>query len=179
MIPASCSLSLMPTLIDSSALPQGYPQPGLRGYEGSDMAIRWVFGFIAFLFVSGIIIQAIIAWQLRSLEKQPPLTDPWTALNRPARRPATPAREFPRLQLSPPADMKAFRAREDAEMRSYGWVDKTAGVVRIPIDRAMNQLLQKGLPVRSGTNNSRANQSNLELQQNRVQQRKPETGNQK
>ena len=33
-------------------------------------------------------------------------------------------------------------------LNSYGWVDPKAGVVRIPIDRAMDLLLQKGLPVR-------------------------------
>ncbi len=170
----------MPTLTDNSAMPQGFPQPDVRGYEPSDMAIRWVFGFIALMFVSGIALQAIVAWQLKALEKRPLLTDPWTPPGRPARHPATkPVRNFPRLQLSPPADMEAFRTREEAELHSYGWVDKTAGVVRIPIDRAMNLVLQKGLPVRSGTNDSKAGKSNLELQQERVRQIKPETGSQK
>ncbi len=33
-------------------------------------------------------------------------------------------------------------------MHSYGWVDQPAGVVRIPIDRAMELLAQRGLPTR-------------------------------
>ena len=33
-------------------------------------------------------------------------------------------------------------------MHSYGWVDQQAGVVRIPIDRAMELLAQRGLPTR-------------------------------
>ena len=31
---------------------------------------------------------------------------------------------------------------------SYGWVDKNAGIVRIPIDEAMKLTLQRGLPTR-------------------------------
>lgn len=52
-----------------------------------------------------------------------------------AAKPAEPAE--PRLQSNPPADMRTFRAQEDAALHSYGWVDQSAGVVRIPIERAM------------------------------------------
>jgi hypothetical protein len=52
----------------------------------------------------------------------------------------------PRLQVNGPADLAAFRAKEEAELKSYGWIDRQAGTVRIPIDRAMDLLLQRGLP---------------------------------
>jgi len=52
----------------------------------------------------------------------------------------------PRLQVNGPADLAAFRAKEEAELHSYGWVDREAGIVRIPIDRAMELLLERGLP---------------------------------
>jgi hypothetical protein len=39
--------------------------------------------------------------------------------------------------------------REKAnELYSYGWVDEKAGTVHIPIDRAMDLIVQRGLPVR-------------------------------
>jgi hypothetical protein len=41
-----------------------------------------------------------------------------------------------------------MRAAEDAALDSYGWVDKDAGIVRIPVDRAMEILAKKGLPSR-------------------------------
>ncbi len=47
-----------------------------------------------------------------------------------------------------PAALKDFRAREDAILNSYGWVDLNAGTVRIPIHRAKDLLLERGLPVR-------------------------------
>ena len=34
-------------------------------------------------------------------------------------------------------------------LTSSGWIDRSAGIVRLPIDRAMEVVLQKGLPVRT------------------------------
>jgi hypothetical protein len=44
--------------------------------------------------------------------------------------------------------MGALRREEDAILTTYGWVDRQAGVVRIPIDVAMKQVLEEGFPVR-------------------------------
>jgi hypothetical protein len=54
----------------------------------------------------------------------------------------------PRLQVSAPKDLAQYKAAQEEILNSYGWVDAKAGIVRIPIDRAMDILLQKGLPVR-------------------------------
>jgi len=43
----------------------------------------------------------------------------------------------PRWQSDPAADLAAERARERALLHGYAWVDREAGVARIPIDRAM------------------------------------------
>jgi len=48
----------------------------------------------------------------------------------------------PLLQTDPTRDMQTMRAAEDRYLRSFGWVDKKAGVVRIPIDQAMRLLTQ-------------------------------------
>jgi len=54
----------------------------------------------------------------------------------------------PRLQVHSALDLKRLREDEDEKLNSYGWVDQKAGIARIPIDRAMNLLLAKSLPVR-------------------------------
>ena len=54
----------------------------------------------------------------------------------------------PRLQTDPRQDLADLRAREDELLGSYGWVDKNAGVVRIPIEAAMKLTLERGLPAR-------------------------------
>ena len=57
----------------------------------------------------------------------------------------------PRLQTNPRRDLKDLRDAEDALLKSYNWVDRNAGVVRIPIDEAMKLTLQRGLPSRQAT----------------------------
>jgi hypothetical protein len=54
----------------------------------------------------------------------------------------------PRLQAHPRQDLKELRESEDALLKSYGWVDKNEGVIRMPIDEAMKLVLQRGLPSR-------------------------------
>lgn len=79
---------------------------------------------------------------------------------REARRspPASPlAREYgraeppaPRLQTDPLADLRALRAEEDARLFGYGWVDRDAGIVRIPIERAIDLLAERAAAARAG-----------------------------
>ena len=52
----------------------------------------------------------------------------------------------PELQIDSAGDLASFRAAEDARLQSYGWVDRDKGIVHIPIDRAMQELVQKGIP---------------------------------
>jgi hypothetical protein len=68
----------------------------------------------------------------------------------PLRTSLTPAKQppQPRLQQSPPIDLRDMRAAEDQLLHHYSWVDRDKGVVRIPIDRAMDMLAQRGLPAR-------------------------------
>jgi hypothetical protein len=54
----------------------------------------------------------------------------------------------PRLLTKPGADLAAMRAEEDQILSSYGWIDRDRGIVRVPIDRAITLLAQKGLPTR-------------------------------
>jgi hypothetical protein len=55
----------------------------------------------------------------------------------------------PQLQKTPIPDLKAIRAEEDKLLNGYAWVDQPKGVVRIPVDRAIEVLAQRGLPSRS------------------------------
>jgi hypothetical protein len=57
----------------------------------------------------------------------------------------------PRLQVSPKHDMQAVRAAEMALLHSYGWVNRAAGIVRIPIERAIDLLAERGLPHHRGS----------------------------
>jgi hypothetical protein len=52
----------------------------------------------------------------------------------------------PYLQTREPLGLDRFREREEAILTTYGWVDKNNGVVRIPVDRAKELLLERGIP---------------------------------
>jgi hypothetical protein len=54
---------------------------------------------------------------------------------------------LPRLQPLPLPDLAAYQAEQARIVTTYGWVDKSQGIVRIPVDEAMRLLLKRGLPV--------------------------------
>jgi len=54
----------------------------------------------------------------------------------------------PVLQIDPVADLEAYQAQQEDLLTSYGWVDKSAGIGRIPIERAIELTAEKGLPHR-------------------------------
>jgi hypothetical protein len=64
-------------------------------------------------------------------------------------RPTPPA---PRLQPNPIDQLTAeeellkFKAEQEYILNSYGWVNESAGIVRIPIDRAMQLLAEDASP---------------------------------
>jgi hypothetical protein len=78
-------------------------------------------------------------WRERRIA-QDPAPSPMAEANAPRVPPG------PNLQASPVRDMEALRARENAILGTYGWVDRQAGIGRIPIDRAVDLLLENGLP---------------------------------
>ena len=51
----------------------------------------------------------------------------------------------PRLQTDPSADLVRFRAEEETQLNSYYWIDKKRGIVHIPIEQAMKQVVQEGI----------------------------------
>jgi hypothetical protein len=52
----------------------------------------------------------------------------------------------PRLQVAPAQDLKQIRDSEENILHSYGWVNQQSGIVRIPIERAMQLIAERGLP---------------------------------
>lgn len=52
----------------------------------------------------------------------------------------------PRLQANPPLDLAEFNAKMDTARNTYGWIDKSAGVAHIPVDKALDIIAERGLP---------------------------------
>ena len=57
----------------------------------------------------------------------------------------------PRLQTNAWGDWDSYKADQDRQLGQYAWADKDSLTVRMPIERAMEIMLQRGLPHRAGT----------------------------
>jgi hypothetical protein len=55
----------------------------------------------------------------------------------------------PRLETDERIQLDDDRLKEENKLSTYDYIDKNAGTVRIPIDRAMDLIAQRGLPVRA------------------------------
>jgi hypothetical protein len=114
------------------------------GHETRDISIRAIVGFgVALAVLTGIVLAAMWGifrvFEHREDKRDQPLP-PMIAAN--LRR--TPS--GPRLEPDPLAPRRRLRAQENAVLTNAGWVDRDHGVVRIPIDRAQELLVQRGLP---------------------------------
>ena len=124
-----------------------------RRYEDSEVSVKKLVFFAAG--VVALILVGVLggAWAFRFFVRHTPMGPPAS--------PFEDVRQLPptlRLQTDAPQDLQKYRAEQNRILSGYGWVDPRAGVVRIPIDRAMELLLQKGYPVRgSSQTNGRVN----------------------
>ncbi|MBI5431511.1 MAG: hypothetical protein HZA52_01640 [Planctomycetes bacterium] len=54
----------------------------------------------------------------------------------------------PRLQAVPSAEWNAFKTEQQTAIGVYRWLDRTNGVVQIPVERALEIVSERGLPHR-------------------------------
>ena len=114
------------------------------GHELSDLRPGYIalFGIV----LTAIIVAAAVITSLLIYFKAAEQSRHETPVPRLAReREPTPE---PRLQIDAHNELRQMRAAEEAALNSYGWVDKSSGSVRIPIERAMEILAKQGLPAR-------------------------------
>jgi hypothetical protein len=63
--------------------------------------------------------------------------------------PPIPRPPAPRLETQPGQTLAPLRASENEVLNSYAWVDQSKGIVRLPIDLAMDLIAAQGLPVQA------------------------------
>lgn len=114
------------------------PLPGAR-YEARDVAVGTIVKWVVILFalMGGC---AAIALVFYNLVQQPPgVANFEFPLANERRIPPSPV-----VQAYPLEDIRTFRQKEDQAVTGYSWVDQTAGIVRIPIDIALDKVAQQG-----------------------------------
>jgi len=131
-----------------------------HNHEKKDVDVASMFLVALILFLSG----ALISFAMLGLMRFLTLKQQRREAAAPA--PVESATPFPqpRLQAQSGADLQKLRAAEDERLNSYGWINRRTGIAHIPIDRAMQMTLERGLPDVGG------NQTPLQFMQARPQQ---------
>jgi len=115
-----------------------------KAYETRDVKVRPLAVFVAGLTIVGVFVYLVVFVMFRLFSGQAANVDA-SLRRRRSRGPSPPPGgerlpPEPRIQANPAADMGALRRQEDAVLTTYGWVDRQAGIVRIPIDVAIAQV---------------------------------------
>lgn len=116
--------------------------PHATAHEDTDVNVRALNIFMVCLVGSLLITGVLVWWQYRLFEKQALANDPPPSPRADERAPAT----GPGLQINELSDGVAFQAKQQAELEKTAWVSKDEKLVRIPIERAIQQVAKNGLP---------------------------------
>jgi hypothetical protein len=130
-------------------LPSGVDAADLvAGYERSDWRLGWVVvGVGGMLAVLGLLLVVVTWLQASETAISPSIARPADLTDRLAAPPTPPP---PRLEVDEAGELARYRAAAQQRLRDYGWVDRAAGVVSIPIERAKALVIERGLPQRPG-----------------------------
>ncbi len=129
------------------------------GFEHEDLSTRGVFAFMIGLGIVGLVIYFIIVgmytfldnYERSQMTTASPLVTSKGAMSRVVTQ-ADADRAFkdngaPMLETNERGQFSGFLMNQENQLNSYGWVDEKAGVAHIPIERAMELIEQRGLPV--------------------------------
>jgi hypothetical protein len=116
-------------------------------YEKTDARVapivKYAIGLLVFTAVTAAVAFGVMHAFREYGRKSDPATPPM-AVRDPSRLPPE-----PRLQIHPTVDAAELHRQEQELLDGYGWVDGAKGTVRIPIARAMELLVARGVPTRA------------------------------
>jgi len=128
--------------------------PANSGYETTDVNPRTLLASVALL-AAVLVLSVVAAVVLFDVfAEQAAQRDPKVSPLAPAESQVPPE---PRLVVREHADLESVLKGEEELLRgpkAYGWVDKERGIVRIPIERAMELIAKEGLQSRPSPSNS-------------------------
>lgn len=113
-------------------------------HEGSDVSIKSLGIFLATLAITMVITGAIVVWMfdlfLKEAEEADVPPSPLAQSSEPAPPPG------PLLQVAERLDLRLHRESQEKLIHETAWIDRDRGVVRIPIERAIEITAEQGFP---------------------------------
>jgi hypothetical protein len=125
-------------------------------FEREDLGAKPILIFLLSMIIGCVLVALVLkglysyldGYENRRQPVQNPLVQQTTADTRTVEKGDIKRFPQPRLEIDETTEINAFRLQEEQTLHSYGWVDQQAGMARIPIDRAMALVAQRGLPTR-------------------------------
>ena len=117
-------------------------------HEESDVNVAAILRYGLGLFAVAVVAHIFLWWLLGAYERQNERAQTQVfpmAAGQQDRLPPS-----PRFQENPQLELQQLREKQKALLDGYGWVNKEAGVARIPIEEAMKLVVERGLPTREG-----------------------------
>jgi hypothetical protein len=114
-----------------------------QGHEANTLVVKGLIIFAVVLVAVGIFVEFGLVFVMKDFSKEEKVLQ---ALAPPKFADDPGPFPEPRLQAEPPADFAKVKAEELSRLNGYGWVDRTAGIAHIPIDRAIEIVAASGLP---------------------------------
>jgi hypothetical protein len=97
---------------------------------------------LGFAILAAIVVAGVFYVLDKRAEKRDAATVAEAGLERPQPDRIPPA---PRLEIHTVGRWHTFREAEQARLDSYGWMDRTSGAVHIPIERAIDLVVERGV----------------------------------
>ena len=118
------------------------------GYERRDVRVAPLLWLGLTIFVGTTAVFIVLWFLLAVLENQARRADPQPSPLAKSDRPSAAVH----LQHTPVEDLQTLHKRDEAILTTYGWSDEDKQSVRIPILRAMDLALERGLPAPKPSN---------------------------
>jgi hypothetical protein len=115
-----------------------------ENYEHSDTNVSGVLKYGVGLAVILFVVFVSMRWTFAKMSEMAPMGK--------AASPFESARQMPpapRLQVDPQRELHNYCAAQVQSLTSYGWKDSQAAIVQIPVDRAIELMVEHPLPARA------------------------------
>lgn len=128
-------------------------------YEGWEITLKPIVYFLFYLALATALVAALMYGMFQFLENKASAEDEAARKEAPiaGERQVIPPKPILQLAPSEPGqtnpgiltnhpliELKTLKEEEARKLENYGWVDESTGVVRLPIDRAKQLLLERG-----------------------------------